>query len=216
MGMEVSKITVDNLHDAAAVERAFAAVEPQRVACCNWAAEYPYAPEVTFRMFHTGGMLMLRFDVAEHCTAAAATDDNGPVWRDSCVEFFIAPDDGGYYNFEINCIGTLLLAHRRERKVDVVHAGAEVTSTVVRIPSLAREPFAERQGDNRWSMTAAIPVSALFRHSFASWDGLEARMNLYKCGDNLSKPHFLSWAPISAPSPDFHRPEFFKPVRFGK
>ena len=214
--MEIRKITVANPDDCAAVERAFARVEPQPVACCNWPAEYPYAPHVEFRMFHTGRLLMLRFDVVEQCTAAAAAEDNGPVWQDSCVEFFIAVDDGGYYNFEVNCIGTLLLAHRRERKVDVVHAAPEVLSLVRRIPTLPRTTFVERQGDNRWSMTVVIPADALFRHSFATWDGVEARMNLYKCGDNLSRPHFLSWSPISTPAPDFHRPEFFKPVRFEK
>ena len=214
--MTIHKIDLADVHDAAAVERAFAQIEPQPVACCNWPEEYPCSPQVQFRMFHTGRVLMLRFDVAEHCTAALAAEDNGPVWQDSCVEFFIAPDDSGYYNFEFNCIGTLLLAHRRERKVDVVHAGPEITSLVERTPTLGRQPFTERQGDNRWSMTAAIPVEALFRHRFGSWEGVEARMNLYKCGDNLSTPHFLSWVPISTPSPDFHRPEFFKPVKFEK
>lgn len=214
--MKIRKITIENPADAASVERAFAQVEPQPVACCNWPDQYPYAPDVSFRMFHTGEVLMLRFDVAEQYTAAAAADDNGPVWQDSCVEFFIALDDGGYYNFEINCIGTLLQAYRRERNVDVVHASPDVMALVKRFPSLPRATFAERQGDNRWTMTVAIPVRALFCHSFGSWDGLEARMNLYKCGDNLSAPHFLSWSPISTPAPDFHRPEFFGTVSFEK
>ena len=39
-------------------------------------------------------------------------------------------------------------------------------------------------------------------------------MNLYKCGDNLSHPHFLSWQPIDTPQPDFHRPEFFAAGKF--
>ena len=214
--MEIHKITIANPHDTAAVERAFAQTLPQPVACCNWPDDYPYAPQVSFRMFHTGELLMLRFEVEERCTAAATVDDNGPVWRDSCVEFFIAPDDGGYYNFEINCIGTLLLAHRRQRTVDVVHASPEVLSLVGRTSTLPHEPFAERRGDNRWTVTAAIPVRALFLHSFDSWDGMEALMNLYKCGDDLSAPHFLSWSPIYTPSPDFHRPEFFRAVRFEK
>ena len=212
--MMVARMALTDVHDAAGVERAFGQVEPVPVACCNWPEEYPYAPHVTFRMFHTGEWLMLRFDVEEQCTAAAAAADNDPVWQDSCVEFFVAPDDSGYYNFEFNCIGTLLLAFRRERKVDVIPAPAEVLSSVIRRPSLRREPFAERRGTNSWSLTAAIPAGALFRHSFASWEGMQARMNLYKCGDNLSVPHFLSWRPISTPSPDFHRPEFFAPVRF--
>ena len=76
------------------------------------------------------------------------------------------------------------------------------------------EPFAERKGDNRWSLTLAIPPQALFRHALTDWSGLKARMNLYKCGDDLSCPHYLSWRPVGTPAPDFHRPEFFEPVFF--
>jgi len=36
--------------------------------------------------------------------------------------------------------------------------------------------------------------------------------NFYKCGDGLSKPHYLSWKPIVAEKPDFHRPEFFSTI----
>ena len=68
--MKIRKITGVSPDDRAAVEQAFAEIEPQPVACCNWPAEFPYAPEVSFRMFHTGDRLMLRFDVAESYTAA--------------------------------------------------------------------------------------------------------------------------------------------------
>ncbi len=65
-------------------------------------------------------------------------------------------------------------------------------------------------------MTLAVPASALFRHRLGSWCGVEARMNLYKCGDKLTKPHFLSWKPIDAPAPDFHLPQYFRTVQFSK
>ena len=40
------------------------------------------------------------------------------------------------------------------------------------------------------------------------------RANVYKCGDLLPVPHFISWNPITTESPDFHRPEFFGQMRF--
>ena len=114
---EIRKITGIVPTNKAAVEAAFAGIEPQAIACCNWPEQFPYAPEVSFRMFHTGDYLMLRFDVAERCTMARVTEDNGEVWTDSCVEFFITPDDSGYYyNFECSCIGRLLLGFRKERE----------------------------------------------------------------------------------------------------
>jgi hypothetical protein len=33
--------------------------------------------------------------------------------------------------------------------------------------------------------------------------------NFYKCGDELSVPHYISWAPIEAEKPNFHRPDCF-------
>lgn len=197
------------------IERAFEYVELRPIACNNWAAEYPYAPKVGFRMFHNGGTLFLRFEVEERYTMGLVAEDNGAVWTDSCVEFFLSLDDGGYYNFETSCNGRLLLAFRK-RKPEPTYAPAGVLASVKRTPSLGTACFAEREGDNRWTLTLEIPASALFLHELRSWCGVEARMNLYKCGDNLTRPHFLSWKPIDAAAPDFHLPAFFRTVKFIK
>ena len=78
-----------------------------------------------------------------------------------------------------------------------------------------------RQGpadpNNYWHITFVIPVTALFSDKFASWDEIvNARCNFYKCGDGLSRPHFLSWAPIHTEKPNFHTPQFFQKVDFEK
>lgn len=215
--MKIAKIAGVDPADTAAVERAFGQTAPETIACCNWAAAYPYTPDVRFRMFHTGRYLMLRFDVAERYTAALVTADNGEVWTDSCVEFFLAPgDESGYYNFETTAIGRMLLGYRHTH-ADAVHADAQVLASVLRTTTLPfGEPFSEREGDNRWSVTLAIPPKALFRHAVKDWSGFEGRINLYKCGDRLSHPHFLSWRPIRTEKPDFHRPEFFERAVFEK
>lgn len=214
--MEIPKMAGISPDDRAAVEQAFPAITPRAIACCNWPAEFPYAPRVEFRMFHTGDWLLVRFDVAEQYTAARVTRDNGEVWTDSCAELFIAPDDTLYYNFETTCIGRMLLGAHKSRE-EAEHAAPEVLASVRRYTSLPfGEPFAEREGDNRWSLTLAIPPQALFRHALKTWSGVEARMNLFKCGDKLSHPHFLSWRPIETERPDFHRPEFFECVRFAE
>ena len=48
--MKVAKIDLSGK----TLEQAFEGIVPEKIACCNWAEEYPYAPEVTFKMFHTG------------------------------------------------------------------------------------------------------------------------------------------------------------------
>lgn len=214
--MEIQKITGVDPTDAMAVDKAFAGVVPHPIDCCNWPGQFAYAPQVAFRMFHTGDYLMLRFDVAERWTMARVEEDNGEVWTDSCVEFFIAPDESScYYNFECTCIGRLLIGFN-ERGQAAEHAAPETLASVLRTPSLGSEPFAEREGESRWSVVLAIPPEALFRHELKAWSGLRARANLYKCGDKLSQPHFLSWRPIVAPKPNFHLPEFFEQIKFSE
>ncbi len=212
--MKIRKIEGVVPSDVNAVEAAFETVEAQKVACCNWPSEFPYAPEVGFKMFHTGSLLFVRYEVNETYTAARVSEDNGEVWTDSCVECFISPDGKSYYNIEATCIGRILISNRKSRTEDVIPASQEVLDKVVRIPSLGTEPFEERVGENHWTLILAIPPQALFRHDLNDWTGLKARMNIYKCGDNLSKPHFLSWQPIKTEHPDFHCPEYFTEVEF--
>ena len=90
-------------------------VNPQDVACANW-KEYPYIPEVTLRIAFSDSHLALLYKVREEHIRGAELEDNGPVWEDSCVETFIKDPVGeGYYNIEVNCIGTRLAAHRLSR-----------------------------------------------------------------------------------------------------
>lgn len=206
--MKISKI---NLTDRT-IDEVFATISPEKIACCNWAEEYPYAPEVSFKMFHTGDKLYLRFDVAEQYTAARVTEDNGRVWTDSCCEFFLSLDGKAYYNIETSCIGHMLVDYHPTGTSDKIRAGEEIFSQVERISTLGTEPFEERVGDNRWSLTLILPPAVMHQHNIESWDGLKLTANLYKCGDNLSHPHFLSWKPIVLPKPRFHCPEFFKPI----
>ena len=177
------------------------------VACVNW-AEYPYAPKVEFRVAHSDDALVVMFDVEEEHVRAVALQDNGPVWEDSCVEFFVAnPVGEGYFNFEINCIGTMLAASRISRS-DATHFGEAQMAQIRRFGSLATAPIDSRGAGQRWWMVEVIPFSLL------GLDGApkSIRCNFYKCGDKCDRPHFLSWSPIDKPQPNFHCPEFFGEV----
>lgn len=189
------------------------AVPLQTVSCNNWAKEYPYAPQVSFRMAHNSKAIFIRFDVKENYTLARIRKDNDEVWTDSCVEFFLSLDESGYYNFEFTCIGKALAGFRKERP-HATHGSPEIMHSIQRYSSLGSSNFEEKTGENNWSLTVAIPVSALFKHNVKQLNGLKAKANVYKCGDNLSKPHFLSWQPIDTPAPDFHVPEFFTEIEF--
>lgn len=198
----------------ASIEKSMAGIDPLNIAVCNWPKEFPYAPQVQLRMCHCGSHLILKWDVREKCTAAKESGDNCRTWTDSCVEFFFQPaGEDKYYNLEATCIGNLLMGWRSGRK-GAIPATDEQLSLIERFPSLGREPFAERLGDNRWSLVLAVPANAYTHSDIKTFCGLKGRFNAYKCGDELSTPHFLSFAPITTQNPDFHRPEFFTEISF--
>ena len=179
----------------------------------NWAGEYPYAPSAKFWAVHNDATLFLKFQVKEDDIKAEVDKDGGEVWKDSCVEFFISFDDTGYYNFEFSCIGKKLLGFRQSRDL-ATHAPTEILDKIKSLSTLPNECFAERLGDVEWELTVAIPKEAFFAHSFNTLEGLFVMANVYKCGDGLSKPHYLSWSPIKTDKPNFHQPQYFGRMRF--
>lgn len=182
-----------------------------RIACLNWPEVFPYRPEASFDIRHSGDALQLRFRVQEDAVRAVCAADREHAWEDSCVEFFFDPHgDGTYYNLECTCTGWLYLCrgtgrHGREFLPEAAYAA------ISRRCSLGREPFGLRPGPTAWEVELDIPAAVF---GLAAFDGLRARGNFYKCGDKLPVPHYLSWAPIATPRPDFHRPEYFDTLIF--
>ena len=188
-------------------------VEWNPIEIVNW-KEYPYQPVVKFRVAHTGDAILLHYQVTEASVRAVATQDDGRVWEDACVEFFLSPEGNDfYYNFECNC-ATKLLLHGGLAGTERPGAPEEVLKNVKRWSSLGTEPFEEKVGECTWEVALVIPTSAIFRHEIDSLNGKTMRANFYKCGDLLQTPHFLSWSPIDLPQPKFHCPEFFGEIKF--
>lgn len=189
-------------------------VEYETMDVVNWPEAPPYCPEVKFRIAHTGIAILLHYQVTEASVRAVAAEDDGRVWEDSCVEFFLSPaGNNNYYNFECNCIGRLLL-HEGEVGTERLGASEEILKSVKRWTSLGTTPFEEQVGERTWEAALIIPTSALFNHSIQNLSGKLMRANFYKCGDLLQTPHFLSWNPITLPEPNFHCPEFFGKLDF--
>lgn len=182
--------------------------------CVNWVKEYPYHPEVNVKLWHNNTSLFVQYEVNEEYVAALTSKDNGEVWKDSCVEFFISFDNNGYYNIESNCIGKILMSHRQGRKINVEYATPEILGSIKRNSSLGNKTFKCRKDSEPWKLTLQIPVTAFFKHKLNGLEGVNARFNIYKCGDNLPNPHFVSLFPISTAHPDFHCPEFFGDISF--
>ena len=190
-----------------ALHQALSALEKHEIGCVNW-AEFPYKPSASFRIAYSDKAIAILFDVSEDHVRAVAMENNGPVWEDSCVETFIQdPVNEGYYNIEVNCIATKLAAHRLSR-TDFELFDEEKLAEIKCWSSLEHKKTDLR--DQEWTLLEIIPFSAI---------GLESapdhlNVNFYKCGDNCSRAHYLSWSPIGLLKPDFHCPEFFGKLRF--
>ncbi len=176
----------------------------------NW-EEYPYLPKVDAYIARNQTHLVILYKVDGLDLRAKAMEDNGRVWEDSCCEFFVShPTDGTYYNFELNCIGTLLVSKRTSRH-DPKPWNQEQLNKVLRFSSLERKEYDISGPVKPWTVAMCIPMELI---------GLdktdlpkELRANFYKCGDKTANVHFVSWSPINLPSPDFHCPQFFGTIR---
>ncbi|MBS7273579.1 MAG: carbohydrate-binding family 9-like protein [Bacteroidales bacterium] len=179
--------------------------------CLNWPDLFPYKPQVAVEVSHSGSELHLHFMVTEKAVLSACETDRQKIWEDSCVEFFFSPrPDGIYYNLECNCIGKIYFcrgANRSEREF----LPPESYELVRRRSSLGSEAFGLREGDCSWELWLDVPACV---YGLESFEGLEAQGNFYKCGDRLPERHFVTWAPIDTPRPDYHRPEFFQTIVF--
>lgn len=181
--------------------------------------EFPYKPDVQFRIAWSADNLLLKFNVKEREILGSFTKDLSDVYKDSCVEIFLSPAGKDYYyNFEFNCLGTCLSQKGSER-ASRVQLPQEVLDRIVRIPSLGRDPvhrYHEGLAEDAvtWSLMVIIPASAFIYDTIDSFAGVRMEGNLYKCGDELETPHYLCWNRIDTESPDFHRPEYFGELWF--
>jgi len=167
-----------------------------------------------FSIRHDGSSIYLYYKVEEPQVRAVNTKINSPVWEDSCVEFFLAfGGDDGYYNFEINAIGTILGAFGIDRNKRF-HLADSLLTQIETTPSLVRNPIENLEQRTFWSMQLIIPVRIFHFSNIKSLSGVDAQANFYKCGDKLKQPHFLSWKPVLTSTPDFHTPKYFGQLYF--
>ncbi len=173
----------------------------------NWKEQYPYHPLTTFNCAHNGRYLFIDFFVRCNYLRAVNYTNNSPVSQDSCIEFFVSPtSDNHYWNFELNCIGTLNASHRSERNNPTRLTDDEL-ARVLRYASCGSRPFNEVEGLFAWNVVVAIPLDLIG----VEYKGkpVEMTANFYKCASGTSQPHYLSWSPIDTPAPDFHQPRYF-------
>jgi hypothetical protein len=171
--------------------------------------QYCYCPAVHFAMGYGIDCIFLKYYVSEKSIQAANGTINGPVYQDSCVEFFVSlNDEKAYYNFEFNCIGTAHAGYGEKRE------GRELLKDDL-ISQVKYQSVINNQGnDIHWELTVIIPFTLFCYHKVDTLAGKNCKANFYKCGDHLPTPHFVSWTNINSEEPNFHLPEFFGSLKF--
>ncbi len=173
-----------------------------------------YKPKATVNIGYNETELFLKFTIEEESIRAIYTENNNKVSQDSCCELFISPDSNDcYYNFEISCIGTMLMGYRKMGNA-ATRPDAEIMDKVRRWSSLGSQPFDLKEGQFNWVLIVAIPLEAFFMHKLTNLKKYNLTANIYKCGDELLKPHYLSLFPINTEKPSFHRPDYFGQLCF--
>jgi hypothetical protein len=199
----------------------WSAVRPAEVAWFHPAGS-GHRPRTLVRVLYDRESLYVFFRVEDRYVRAVASGFQGPVYEDSCVEFFVRPrQEAGYFNFEMNCGGTLLLYYiedpRRRAggfarfvKVDERHvAGMKVHHSLPRVV----EPESTRPVT--WTVAYNVPLSLLREYAgeVSPDPGCPWRCNFYKCGDKTSHPHWGAWSPVGEEL-NFHQPERFGTLEF--
>ena len=157
-----------------------------------------YRPEPSFKMMYDDNFLYVFYKVRDRYVRGIMKKDQDMVCLDSCMELFIMPNGKGkYFNFEMNCIGTLLLY-----QVTPVGTGVQMKpipleelKKIKRFHSLPRTLSGEKVGDTVWYAALQIPMDLFVRYADITYPlkGQVWTGNVFKCADWSSHPCSLTW-----------------------
>lgn len=177
------------------------------IACYPWGGDY--RPDAWAQCGLEGeDLLVLLWCREDNRDQPRYVHDNEPVYTDSCLEAFLACYPGKsdvYVNFEVNRSGAMLAQYGTGRQERTFLTPERFPG----VPFPKAKAFAYGEG---WGVQVRAPLRFL-----QTLYGMETlpdpqcmRGNFYKCAEIPDREHYACWAPIEAPRPDFHRPEFFR------
>jgi len=176
--------------------------------CEDWQGKNPDAQRQTqVRVLYTPKMLYLRFECRyRDLTVFEDSDANGrrdQLWDRDVAEAFLQPDPSRpryYQEFEVSPNGMWIDLDISPEGLRNLESG--MTSSV----------WLDRE-HHTWSAELAIPMRALTAHfdPAAEW-----RVNFFRV-EGPREPRFYSaWRATNTPAPNFHVPEAFGKLRFGR
>ena len=174
----------------------------------------PREISVHFSIAYRDSVVMVLFQVEEPEIRATFHSHGDLVFNDSCVEFFISDAEGTYLNVECNPFGAVLSGIGRSRH-ERLRMGVDFYSRLGVWTSIDRSERQAPPTNGTWEILLQIPLDVAFKGlADKALKDLVFSGNLYKCGDLLQHPHYISWAPIHTDAPDFHQSSFFGKFEF--
>jgi hypothetical protein len=178
-------------------------------------------PQVQAKLAYDDRAVYVIFRVDDRYVRAVAQKHQDAVYKDSCVEFFFTPQEDveqGYFNLEMNCGGTMLLHYQctpRQESKRVSDADLAKIDVMHSLPKIIDPEITEA---TQWTVAYRLPIEMFSKYFPAALHkpapGVTWRANLYKCADDTSHPHWLTWSPVEFERPDFHRPQSFGLLKF--
>lgn len=171
---------------------------------CPWEKDFPAKPKTKATVGWNDGGFILHLESKENNLRMVEHEHNSMVCQDSCMEFFVQPSpktDERYFNIEINPNGAVNMSIRYDRKRSQKIQNDDIALLSVK-PTILNDG---------WAVDYLIPLELIKKHipTYVHQKGAIIRANFFKCGDLTDHPHYLTFANINTPTPDFHRPECF-------
>jgi hypothetical protein len=186
----------------------------------NYMGKIPvFQPVAKARMLYDDENLYMIFQVKDRYVRCITNSINGPVWEDSCVEFFFSPDNNSplrYFNLEVNCGGTPLMHYNIVPSENIKILEVRDIEMIEIAHSLPQIVDPEISDPITWTLEYKIPLILAEKYSAVTLPkpGVEWRANFYKIAENSSNPHYLTWSVVNNAVPDFHLPQFFGLLKF--
>jgi hypothetical protein len=180
-----------------------------------------HRPKTFVKLLYNAEGIFGIFRVEDRYVRCVHTRYGDPIYKDSCVEFFVKPKaDKGYFNFEFNCGGAFLCNYitNPDRTPggfrEFVRIPEEEGRHIIVDHSLPEIVEPEIKDGVTWTLEFFVPFGLIEKYIGEIGDvaGSQWKANLYKCGDETSHPHWASWQPV--PKLNFHTPECFGAIRF--
>lgn len=218
MSVKVTKLASPPKIDANWDKSPWQSIQPELIG--KYMGQKPeHIPGTQVKIAYDDTAVYVIFRVEDRYVRAAATSHQGNVCRDSCVEFFFSPGadaPGPYFNIEMNCGGTMLFHFQQapgEGRIEIPESDRSQIETAHSLPRIV-DPEIEKPVT--WTIEYRLPITILekYCHVTRPAPGVTWRANFYKCADQTSHPHWLTWSSVDSPAPDFHLPQFFGVLEF--